>query len=667
MRPMLATLDDPPLAGPHLVYEPKYDGIRALAAVQPRPDGAQVSLSSRLGNDKTAQFPEVVAALRSWAAGRSGAAILDGEIVALGEDGRPVTFQRLQDRIHLAAPRDIARLAAEKPAAFVVFDLLLDGEEDLCPLPLAERRRRLETVVGGAQSELLRLAPQTVGRGDVLLAQARAEGWEGLIVKDARSPYRPGQRSRDWRKLKLIKQQEFVIGGWTEPRGSRARFGALLLGLPEGEGGRLRYVGHSGGGFTDRELDRVARLLEARETETCPFTTRPPSNERPHWVRPEIVAEVKFSEWTDEGYLRHPIYLGLRDDVRPSEIRGEEVPPGPGPAPAAPPAVPTGRERARLVEAVAALEERPGGGRLELPDGSALDLTNLRKVLWPELGITKGELLRYYVQISPQILPVVRDRPLVMRRSPDGVDRPSFYQHRAPDEVPPGVRVEVVQDADEPSRRLVGGSLATLLYMTQLGAISQDPWFSRAGSPAEMDFAAIDLDPMPEAPFATVLDVARWVRDELEALGASGFAKSSGSRGLHIYLPMRPGTPYQAGLLFCQMVGTLVARRHPRAATVERAVGRREAGAVYLDCLQNIRGKTLACAYSARASAHAGASAPLSWAEIDDSAAPVEPRALTIRTLPARVREIGDLWSRFRRARGVDLQAALERARVRVS
>jgi bifunctional non-homologous end joining protein LigD len=548
----------------------------------------------------------------------------------------------------------------------VVFDLLRDGARSLTALPLAERRQRLEAAVpAGAETGVLRLAPQVAGDGGALLAQAQAEGWEGLIVKDARSPYREGQRTREWRKMKLVKQQEFVVGGWTEPRRTRARLGALLLGVPEGKGGRLRYVGHSGSGFSEKELERVGRLLAARETATCPFAETPPSNERPHWVRPELVAEVKFTGWTDEGVLRHPTYLGLRDDVVAADVRIE------GPAPARPPAraaapaapVPAARARGHLAEALLELERGPGGGRLVLPDGGALDVTNLGKPLWPALGLTKGDLLRYYVAVAPQLLPVVRDRPLVMRRSPNGVDRPSFYQHRAPDDVPPGVRVEVVP-GDDVERRLIGGALATVLYMAQLGAISQDPWLSRAQTPEEMDHAAIDLDPMPEAPFSRVVDVARWVHEELDALGAPAFVKTSGSRGLHVFVPLRPGTPYQAGLLFCQLVATLVARRHPKDATVERTVGRRDPAAVYLDYLQNIRGKTLACAYSARASAYAGASAPLTW---DEVAPGLDPRAFTISTLPARVKRDGDPWARARRARPVDLAAALERAQSRAA
>ena len=300
---------------------------------------------------------------------------------------------------------------------------------------------------------------------------------------------------------------------------------------------------------------------------------------------------MKFANWTDEGYLRAPVYLGLRDDVAAADVRREDAPapsevPRSSPAaarasprlkrPSSPPDEPAGAsDRARLIAAIDELARRGSSGRLTLPDGAAIDLGNLGKPLWPELGLTKADLFRYYVAVSPYLLPVVLDRPLVMRRFPDGVDGPAFYQHRAPEQPPRGVRVEGIEGDDVPSR-FVGGSLATLLYMTQLASISQDPWFSRIGSPLEMDFAAIDLDPMDAAPFSRVRDVARWVGDELDALGVTGYLKTSGATGLHIYLPMRPGTPFEAGMLFCRIVAELVAARHPDDATVERAVKKRD-------------------------------------------------------------------------------------------
>jgi bifunctional non-homologous end joining protein LigD len=301
-----------------------------------------------------------------------------------------------------------------------------------------------------------------------------------------------------------------------------------------------------------------------------------------------------------------------------------------------------------------ALEDAKRDGVVALPDGDGLEVSNLAKVFWPGPGLTKGDLLRYYVRVSPYLLPVVLDRPLVMKRHPNGIARQAFYQQRAPAKVPPGVRVEVVEgDAEVPSR-LVGGSLKTLLYMAQLAALSQDPWFSRVGSPEVADHVAIDLDPGVDVPFTTVLDVARWVRDELAALGAVGYPKTSGADGLHVFIPLPPGTPYEAGLIYCQIVATMVAAKHPRQATVERMVKARPAGTVYVDYLQNIRGKTLACAYSARASEYAGASTPLAWEEVD---AGVDRRDFTILTLPARLAEVGDLWAGLRKSRGVKLRA----------
>ena len=660
MEPMLATLAEAPLVDPNLVYEPKYDGIRALVSVAPRRGAVEVAIASRKGNDKSKQFPEVVEALARWGKRRQLPALLDGEIVALDDNGDPVGFERLQERIHQTSARQVARLVGERPVAFVAFDLLRDGAEDLAELPLAARRTRLEAALAGGLDSTLRLARQERGDGRALLEEARARGWEGIVAKDARSTYKAGRRTLDWRKLKLVKRQELVIGGFTEAKGARSHFGALLVGLPT-ESGKLRYAGHVGGGFTDKELAHVGRLLAARKAATSPFDgPLPAANGKPHFVRPELVAEVQFAEWTSEGYLRQPVYLGLRDDLVPGSLNVEVEPPPAAPAPpGAAKAVDAG-ELGKISDAFEALAAR-GSGKLEVP-GAVLDLGNLGKPLWPELGLTKGDLFRYYLAVSPYLLPVVRDRPLVMKRFPDGIAGNAFYQQRALEPVPRGARSERVDIGDDVPARLVGGDLATLLHMVQLAVISQDPWFSRAQSPFEMDSAAIDLDPMAEAPFSRVRDVARWVHDELEALGVPGWLKTSGSRGLHVFLPLAPGTSYESGMLFCQIVASFVVHRHPEAATVERTVNKRDPKTVYIDCLQNISGKTLACAYSARASVYAGASTPLAWDELTDR---LDPRAFTIKTLPARLATVGDLWAGLRAAPGIDLAAALERAQGR--
>jgi bifunctional non-homologous end joining protein LigD len=738
-RPMLATLAEPPLTGKELVFEPKYDGIRALVEIEPGRAARQratVRLWSRLGNEKTSQFPSIVHALESFGAAVGEALVIDGEIVALDAKGRPLGFQRLQGRIHLSDAKDVERIDREQPVALIAFDLLREGDEDVRGLPLVERRARLERIIkkgAPAKASAIRISEQAIGDGRPLHARAQAEGWEGLIVKEARSPYQSGRRSPTWRKFKLQHEQEFVIGGWTEPRNTRQHFGALLLGVygESGLGARgsglegqskgkvppkagLYYVGHTGTGFNERELDRLSKLLKSRAIKESPFANAIKSNEIAHWVQPDLVAQVRFTEWTDDQKLRHPVYLGLRDDKKPEDVvkedfvkdvrrqeagdrtrqrlrpeRGAKSPreASGGGAPRAlrkadrdasttqkagtrsgrPPVTDVARVvRAMdgmqpVIDQIQALEANRKDGVVQLPDGSKIGISNPAKLFWPKLKLTKGDLLRYYASVAPLILPVVADRPLVMKRFPNGVDdRLAFYQQRKQKEQPPdGVRIETlppdIDPIDEPdTERFIGGSLITLLYMTQLAAISQDPWFSRVESPLDADYTAIDLDPGEGATFAQVRDVARWVRDELAALKVPGFPKTSGSRGLHIFIPLPPGTSYESGQLFCQIVATVVASRHPKVATVERMVKKRPRATVYVDFLQNILGKTLACAYSARASDFAGVSTPLAWDEIDES---LDPRDFTIRTAPARFREVGDLWAALRKSKPAKLDA----------
>jgi bifunctional non-homologous end joining protein LigD len=392
-------------------------------------------------------------------------------------------------------------------------------------------------------------------------------------------------------------------------------------------------------------------------------------------VKPQLVAEVKFTEWTADGILRHPTYLGLRDDVRADSVRKEpdsgvkrqraHLRQGSG-----------GQARVRqgsggqagvrqrsggptndLLAQLDAIDARGGTGALQLPDGQRLEVTNLGKVFWPALKLTKGDLLRHYIRVASAILPVLADRPLVMKRYPNGIDAKPFYQHRAADKLPSGVRMEVADSGSEQRPHIIGGDLLTLLYTAQLASISQDPWFSRVGRETLVDHIALDLDPPEDLPFARVLDVARWVRDELARLKAPAFAKTSGSGGLHVYVPMPPNTPYEAGLIYAQIVATMVANAHPKQATVERSVsarGRR----VYVDYLQNIRGKTLASAYSARANDFAGVSTPLRWEEIDEG--DLSPRDFTVVNFGERLASVGDLWAGLRKSKAADLRAVIK-------
>ncbi|HXT68451.1 MAG TPA: DNA ligase D [Vicinamibacterales bacterium] len=695
--PMLASLQEPPVQQKGLVYEPKYDGIRAIVEIRNEPGRrfrekttpGLVSIFSRNGHDKTRQFPAIAKALASLGKRLKGPVVLDGEIVAVDRNARPLGFQHIQGRIHLTADPDIARAEGDQPAVLVVFDLLRDGDEDLRKVALAARRLRLQDRIKpkGAERDVIWLSEIALDDGRPMLQRARAEGWEGLIVKQAQSLYASGKRSPSWRKLKLLKQQEFVVGGWTEPRQSRQHFGSLLVGYYD-DGGALKWAGSVGTGFDEKELIRVAALLKARETAASPFDDKFKTGEPAHWVKPTLVVEIRFTEWTSDGLLRQPVYLGTREDKSARAVRREDGKPVAKPVVASrvswqkhhrvrDGSSPGNDSRAQysagndarphydLVERLNELEDARKDGDLDLPNGDRLRVTNLAKVFWADLGITKGELLRYYVQVAPLILPAVDDRPLVMKRFPNGVTKQAFYQQRHPEQSPPGVRREVLPeniepiDEEGPRDRLIGGSITTLLYMTQLAAISQDPWFSRVADPLHADYVAIDLDPGEGAGFSQVLDVARWVKEELDRLGVPGVPKTSGSRGIHIYIPLPPKTTYDTGQLLCHLVAAMVTEKHPKVATIERMVKKRPKGTVYVDYLQNILGKTLATAYSARASDYAGVSTPLDWREVKPG---LDPRDFTIRTVLKRFASGDDKWAPLRTQKPVNLQAVLRRA-----
>jgi bifunctional non-homologous end joining protein LigD len=686
---MMASLGEPPLARPGYVYEPKYDGMRVLVDVRPparKGAAPHVAFYSRNGLEKSRQFPRLAEALERFARPLRQPLLLDGEIVAIGRGGRPLGFQHLQGRIMLQSAADVERAETRQPVVLVLFDLLRDGSDDLRGTPLAARRLALQQRVKprGRLRDVIRLSDIALDDGRAMLERAEREQWEGLIVKDGTSVYQSGRRTPAWRKFKLLGRQEFVVGGWTAPRNTRQHFGALLVGYYD-EAGALHWAGNVGTGFDQAELERLAALLETRARTTSPFADRVKTMEKAHWVTPDLVVEVKFTEWTNDGLLRHPVYLGQRDDKRAADVRRESrTTRSAGKGAASKTSARSARPRTRagaagpgpngrLDEVVArlhALEDARKDGDVALPGGDTLRVTNLAKVFWPKLGVTKGDLLRYYAAVSPLLLPVVDDRPLVMKRFPNGIERHAFYQQRHPEQTPPGVRretldasVDPIDDDDEGTReRLIGGSLTTLLYQAQLAAISQDPWFSRVADPRHQDHAAIDLDPGEGAGFEQALDVARWVKDELDRFGIPGVPKTSGSRGLHIYIPLPPRTTYETGQLLCHLVAALVSSQHPKVATIERMVKRRPRGTVYVDYLQNILGKTLATAYSVRASEYAGVSMPLAWTEID---AGVDPRDFTIRTALDRVADAGDLWAPLRTGKPVNLEAVLRRLAAR--
>jgi bifunctional non-homologous end joining protein LigD len=545
---------------------------------------------------------------------------------------------------------------------FVAFDLLFEGDESLVGEPYADRRRRLERLLrrsarGVVLAESLRMS------GQAALAHARARGWEGVIAKRLDAAYEPGKRTGAWRKVKAELQQEFVVGGWTEPRNSREHIGALLVGVYDDDG-RFVFAGAVGTGLTRQALADVSARLAPLERKTPAFANPPRTRERAHWVRPSVVVEVKFNEWTQDGVLRQPAFLGVRDDKAPRDVRREEAPRhearivargrrAVASTMAAPRRnVPWARRRISTLEGFTpmdvvaqldAIEMEGGAGPLWLGPGRTLDVTNLGKPFFGRAGVTKGDVMRYYALAARAILPAVADRPLVLRRFPNGVNAPAFYQQRAPERVPPGVRVEPVANSEgEPEPRLIGGDLLTLLYTVQLGAISVDPWHGRVADTDAADYAIVDLDPGPRAPFARVVEVALLVKEAMDALGVHGGVKTSGATGLHVVLPLAPGTSAHTARTLALLIATHVALGHPRVATVERSVAKRPPGAVYVDYLQNIRGKTVASVYSVRARPGATVSTPLDWEELAED---LDPRAFDTTTVPERLERRGDLWA----------------------
>ncbi|HMG00317.1 MAG TPA: DNA ligase D [Gemmatimonadaceae bacterium] len=670
LEPMYASIGTE-IPGDGWTFEPKYDGIRVLAFTT----ATDVKLITRNGKDKAAQFPEVVAALKKLASQTKHAFLLDGEIVAL-IDGKPARFQELQGRMHVKEPQMIERLSASTPAAIVLFDILVDDDDALITKPWTERRARLLKLVGKRTSPHLSVTESIEGDGKKMLERARRQGWEGIIAKRMDSTYEPGKRPRSWLKLKIEFREEFVVGGYTDPRNAREHLGALLLGYFDKN--RFIYAGHTGGGFTRQGLSDMYDRLKPLERKTSPFEETPKTNEKAHWVKPEVVVEVKFSEWTADRRLRQPIFVGLRDDkdAKDVEIEAASVQQKPvrksvaasrstrvkAPARAKGPtrtsvakrgrttAVTIGRSRSLekvdkggLLEQLSSIEKARGDGALDFGGGKKLKVSNLDKIFFPTGKYTKGDVMRFYTRIADFILPTIQDRPLVLKRFPNGIDGESFYQQKASESTPPGVRVEVITtDGGDKQPRIIGGDLLTLLYTVQLGAISVDPWHSRVQSLEHADYTVIDLDPGPRANFARVVQVAGWAKDVIDGFGLHAAIKTSGSTGLHIYLPLPPNTPNDAATLVAQMIATKVSDAHPKEAPIERSVKARGAATVYVDYLQNIQGKTVAGPYCVRAKPGATVSTPLKWTELTDA---LDPREFHIGNAAERFEKLGDIWN----------------------
>jgi len=595
VQPMLAEVQPRPFSDPAWLFELKYDGFRAVAG---REDGRAV-IHYRRGSDATRVHPDLASALRALPAEQ---VVLDGEIVVLDESGRP-SFQRLQKRALLTAPRDLERAAQELPATLFCFDLLGFDDFDLRLLPLAERKRLLRLLLPDLGP--LRYVDHVEGRGEEMFRGVRELGLEGVMAKRADSPYHSG-RSRDWIKIRADRTADFVVVGYSPPEGSRAGFGSLHLAYAEGGG--FVYVGRAGSGFRESELRALREELEADRVPKPPCAGPLPTGRGHSWVAPHRVVEVRYKEITEDGLLRAPVFLRFRDDKAPAECER----PGAAPPPALAPA-----EQAREPREV-------------VP-------SNLEKVFWPEEGHTKGDLLAYYRAIAPWLLPYLRDRPVVLTRFPDGIAGKSFFQKDAPDYIPAWIRTARMRtDEGRDIDHFVCDDVETLLYVANLGTIPLHVYAGRAGAPESADWSVIDLDPKG-APFAWVARLARAVHDLCEEIGLPSFCKTSGQAGLHVLLPLGSRCTHDQARDLALVLSHVVERDHPDISTLVRAPIQARKGRVYLDCYQNGYGKTIAAPFSARPVPGATVSMPLRWSEVNEK---LDPRAFTLKSAPARLRKL---------------------------
>jgi bifunctional non-homologous end joining protein LigD len=599
--PMLATLSDPKEMprGDGWEYEIKWDGYRIVSRVA----GGEAELRTRRDQDYTERFSNVARELVK--ALKTPDCVVDGEVCALDEEGRP-SFSAMQ------------QAKAGTPIVYYVFDLLEVDGEPIIELPLSERRARLRKLLDGRNHTVQFSQPFDDGRA--LYEAAKQQRLEGIMGKRVDSRYLPGKRSRDWLKFKTHGEQELVIAGYTRGKGRREwSFGSLVLGAYGPDG--LEWVGNVGTGFDDAEIDRLLKKLRPLERKTSPFPTTPKMprvrKDDVVWIEPKLVAEVSFAEWTHDGRLRAPVYLGLREDKDAQEVR-KEIP---------------GQETAAIPDVIR-------------KKSHVLRLSNLDKPFWPDEGITKGDLLAYYRDVAAVVIPHVRDRPFTMKRYPDGWQGKFFFQKDKPRGMPdwiPTLDIEVTT-RDRPRQRrridapLVNDELA-LLWMVNMGCIDLNTWYSRVDKLDRPDFVLFDLDPSPDVGFRETVQVALLVKEALDALELQSFPKTSGADGIHVLVPIQRRHSYDDTRQFAEIIARALASTHRDLVTTEWTRSKRRG--VLIDANQNGEGKTIASVYSVRPKEGAPVSTPLRWEEVDES---LDPAAFTMDVVRERISKQGDLY-----------------------
>ncbi|MFP4551385.1 MAG: DNA ligase D [Spirochaetales bacterium] len=589
ITPEKAVLGERVPEGDEWLYEIKYDGYRLIAYLEE----GDVRLATRRGNDWTARFPEIVSELERL---EVETAVVDGEVVALTSQGT-TSFQKLQNEMRGGA--------AGKHLIYYAFDLIyLDGT-DLRRVALEARKNALRELLGASRERGIVQYSEHVGENGVdFYAFSCGAGLEGIICKRRRSPYRQ-KRSDDWRKVKCIHRQEFIVGGFTDPSGQRSGFGALLLGTYENNGD-LVYCGKVGTGFTAAALGRIYKRLKPLEQSNPPFAN-PPDNSGVHWIDPQVVVEVAFREWTDDGHLRHPSFKGIRKDKNQVDVR-REMP--------------------------STDHNRVAGVHLTHPD----------KVLYPEQGVTKRDLALYYERVGELILPHLARRPLMLLRCPMGHQSNCFYQKHVTSALPDGVRPVVVTEKNELVEMISIADVSGLVGLVQLGTLEFHPWGSRSVDPEAPDRLILDLDPSPGVQWSQVVAAARELRGVLGALGLDSFVRTTGGKGVHVVVPLIPIHTWGTVKLFAAAVAAEMARVFPKrfAATMTK---RKRVGKIFIDHFRNARGATAVGSYSTRARPGAPVAAPVSWEELSEEA---EQNRFTVKNMHTRLDSLDDdPWTGF--------------------
>lgn len=630
IKPMLAKETDEPFSAKDWIYEIKWDGYRAIAEINKN----NISLYSRNGNTFNASYPIVVNALQKLNIN----AVVDGEIVVMDKNGKS-DFQLLQ---HYT-------INDEHPIQFQVFDLLSINGKNTSDIPLIERKKLLKQLLN-KKNDVIKYSDHIVEKGNEFFKIAEENDLEGIIAKKADSFYYPGIRTNEWLKIKHHKTVEAIIAGFTQPAGSRKNFGALILGTWNKN--ELEYIGHTGSGFNAKKLQEMSKLFKPLIQKKSPFDELFKTNTPATWLKPVLVCEIKYTEWTNDGHLRHPVFLRLRDDKKANEITMDAI-------------KPIKKESVKEI-----LIKTKKNNDKEQTDKSEkqnekiitfgkinVKITNVNKVFWPEEGLTKGDVINYYQSISKYILPYLKDRPESLYRNPNGINEKGFYHKDAGDEAPDWIESHNIfsKSVNKNINYIICNNDATLAYLNNLACIEFNPWHSTIKQLDKPDYLIIDIDPSEKNTFEQVIETANVIHDILKSVGAESYCKTSGATGMHVYVPTQKKHTYDQLKDFAHLICMITQKQLPGFTSLDRNLKKRGNKMIYLDHLQNRRGQTIASVYSLRPKKGATVSMPLKWEEVKYG---LSAQNFNIYNSLKRIEKKGDLFSGVL-GKGIDLEKCL--------